>query len=179
MGMSWASVVRLLRSLGHTVLVEVLGFAALLIAYLVADPNSGAPVEGAIWAVLYVALIYGLVYLFQVLATKKPLAATGFFHRPLRSTVAGIGLATLVFGAILTANLLAGSLRYAGPITAADGGVNPFAASGWRRSLSRHRDRRGTPCPRLSVRVPEGAARTGRSCNHLLCGILTVACDRR
>ena len=122
--MSWAIVVRLLRSLVHTVLVEVLGFAVLFIAYLVADPNSGAPLEGAIWAVLYAVFIYGLVYVFQVRVARKPLSATGFFSRPAKSALIGIGLAILVFGAILAANLISGSLRYAGPITAAERGID-------------------------------------------------------
>ena len=123
--MSWTTIVRLLGSLGHTVLVAVLGFAALFIAYLVADPNSGAPLEGAIWAVLYAVLIYGLVYVFQVRVAKKPLAPTGLFHWPVRSAVVGIGLAILVFGAILAANLATGSLRYTGSITASEGGTDP------------------------------------------------------
>lgn len=125
--MSRAIVARLLKSLGNTVLVVALGFAMLFIACLVADPNSSSPLEAAIWAALYSALIYWLVYLLHVLVARKPLSATGFFSRPAKSALIGIGLAVLVFGAVLAANLISGSLRYLGPNTAAERGMGALA----------------------------------------------------
>ena len=97
----------------------------LFIACLVAD-QIAAPLEAAIWAALLCAHLLACISPPRA-SGQETVVSHGLLQRPAKSALIGIGLAVLVFGAVLAANLISGSLRYLGPNTAAERGMGALA----------------------------------------------------